>query len=204
MEMARDESKAPPMPNKLKKQLSLCKWLLLSVLLSACLQQAERQEPLQEKKFFNLNNYFEKEAERLQQSNRPWLKIAQLNEKKETLKVSNINWQKELEIFSRCDLNKPAWKEKYKIDTTFLNGDLSKISYISTDDELLIKKINITFSTSNKPDSIQIRKETHNFLMSMEQDLHYNPNTGYKIEQREKMLGFKPSYSSVELRFSTK
>ncbi len=192
------------MPNKLKKHLSLCKWLLLSILLSACLQQDKRQEFFQEKKFFDLNNYFEKEAERLQQSNIPWLKIAQLNEKKETLNVSNINWKKELEIFSRCDLNKPAWKEKYQIDSTFKNNNLSKISYLSTDDRLLIKKINITFSTLNKPDSIQIRKETHNFLMSMEQDLHYDPNTGYKIEQREKMLGFKPSYSSIELRFSTK
>ncbi len=206
METAPEENEPnpPPMPDQYPgiqvKRSSLL--FLAGLLLIACLGKETERNPLREKIFFDLRDYFNTEADRLQQKSGNFRKISYFNQRTENLSIDSIDWHKELEIFARCDINKPAWKEKYRIDSLLENGQLIELSYTAKDSLLLIKKINIKLSKQGAVREIQISKASRTHLMDMRQSLRYNPKTGYKVEQWEKVAGFAPSHASIELLFT--
>ncbi len=174
--------------------------LLLLLLATSCLnRQNNKTTPnLNEKTFFDLHTYMQEQAKLMNQLPGPWIKTATLNDIKETKKLENIPWEKELKIFTACDINKPAWLEKYQTDSIFKNQILTELQYAAKDSNLLIKNINISFS-QEKVSEIHIRKSSSSPLIRFEQNLYYLPQKGYKITQREKVILLKPSFREIAL-----
>jgi hypothetical protein len=71
-----------------------------------------------DKKFFDLKAYFKSEAARLAKSNPIITKTAIHNGDSETLKERIANWDSELSLFADADINKPAWKSSYQVDSS--------------------------------------------------------------------------------------
>jgi len=129
--------------------------------------------------YFDLEEYFVKEAESLRQSNAKISKTLLKNGIAETLVFDSINWDKELKPFMNSNLNKPAFRHAYTIDT-FLHHSAAKIIYTAKDPLLTTKSILISYF-NEKIDSLMIINQTSNVYYTAEETLIYLPGKHYLI-----------------------
>lgn len=146
--------------------------------------------------YFDLKNYFEQEASRLN-SERPKIsKTVNDNGKVETKSVQDTLWVKELAVFINSNINKPAWSKSYSVVKT----DTSEI-YTAIDSSLKTKSIQILRTSKDAIKSIKIVNRTSNELYDLDEWLTYSPNHFYTIERKQKAKLLKESYFKIEGRF---
>ena len=141
----------------------------------------EIKETGAELKFFDVKQYFKDEAEKLSRSNPAIFKTVTHNGKTESKKVLIDNWGRELNSFTESDINKPAWKLSYSVDSS-ANG----ITYRAKDASLKTHEISIK-KDSGKVTAIIIQNSTHNILYNTTEKLSYFPGSYYLIEKTQKV-----------------
>lgn len=132
-------------------------------------------------KFFDIKDYFKHEAARLTKLNRDVKKSVEHNGDKDAKKVHIANWDRELNLFTESDINKPAWSRSYAVDST-----ASNITYKAKFPELKTRYITIC-RTNGKVTAIEIENDTHNLLYNTTEKLTYLPDTFYQIEKTQKV-----------------
>ena len=85
-----------------------------------------------EKPYFDLKSYFENEKTRLAAISN-FKKTTVVDGKEETKQLETINFDNELRIFAEADINRPAWFDKYLIDSILQDGNLTRIDYTAKD-----------------------------------------------------------------------
>lgn len=145
--------------------------LLITASLSSC--QRNQQQALVRPPLFNFNEHFTKEAEQLSKANAILIKTLNKEGKTETLELQHPDWKKELQPFLDLDLNKPALKGSYKIDT--LSADPQHVRYIASDSTTVIRNVDF-YGT----DSIIVNKSISNMYYASAEQLTYHRN-GYSI-----------------------
>jgi hypothetical protein len=145
--------------------------------LTSCKQEAkETHETLT---YFDLKGFFDRDSARLAQLNKPVLKTVQHNGETETKTVHIANWGLELSLFKQSDINRPAWKNSYKVQ-----ADSNFIIYIAKDPELRTKKILIR-KVNGKIKWILIFNQNKNILYRTAEKLSYFPDSLYLIEKSQ-------------------
>ena len=136
-------------------------------------------------KYFDLKAYFKADSARLSKVNKPILKTVTHNGITESKQVKIDNWARELSLFSQSDINKPAWRDSYTIQTT-----PTMVIYTATDPDLKTREIIINKS-GDKVKWILIYNYTKNILYYTREKLSYIPDSIYKIEktQHVRLLG---------------
>ena len=136
-------------------------------------------------KYFDLKAYFKADSARLTRLNRAILKTVTHNGVTESKEVRIDNWSRELSLFSESDINKPAWRDSYKVQTT-----PTVVIYTATDDDLKTREI-IVNKTGDRVKYIVIYNYTKNILYYTKEKLTYWPDSLYKIEktQHVRLLG---------------
>lgn len=137
------------------------------------------------KPFFDLKTYFEQEKTRLASLSN-FTKTTVVDGKEETKKLPKLNLDNELRIFTETDINRTAWFDKYKIDSVFQAGNLTKITYTATDEKLDVRTILIDFD-QQKVTKIDIKKSAETALADTQFNLIYEPKTGYSIENTQQL-----------------
>ena len=137
-------------------------------------------------KYFDLKAYFKADSARLTQMHKPVLKTVTHNGITESKKVNITNWAQELNLFSQSDINKPAWRDSYKIQ----RGEHTLI-YMAMDPDLKTREIIINKKKDGGVQYIAIYNYTKNLLYDTREKLTYIPDSIYKIEktQHVKLLG---------------
>lgn len=153
------------------------------LLLPAC--KPEIKETGSAMPYFDLKGYFHTASAALARQNKQVLKMVMQNGVAETRKVHIANWENEFSLFIGSDINKPAWKDSYTVETT---GDalIYKAKYPELETtEIVINK------PHNKVKWILIFNHTKNMLYETKEKLTYFPDSMYMIEkvQRVKLLG---------------
>lgn len=151
-------------------------FIFFLLILSACNQPKEREL----KTYIDLKGYFDTEARRLTKSNPLVKKTVARNDATETRSLNDINWKTELSLFAESDINKPAWKDSYKVSS---HGD--KTTYLATDADLKTREIKITKDGSGKIKKVFIRNQTDNMLYSSTEQLIYIPDSLYEISKQQ-------------------
>ncbi|HWD87688.1 MAG TPA: hypothetical protein VG367_06140 [Mucilaginibacter sp.] len=143
-------------------------------------------------KFFDLKGYFASEAARLKKLNPNVDKTAIYNYQAENQKVHIDNWASELSMFSESDINKPAWKLSYDVQSS--NGF---ISYKAKDPELKTQDITIK-KDGDQVKWILIINHTKSTIFSKKlyettEKLSYFPDSVYHIQKKQytRFLGIK-------------
>ena len=96
----------------------------------------ETNVDLDKKIYFDLKEYLDLEKQRLA-SLSSFSKTVFVNGEKEQKKVEHLDFEKELKPFYDSDINRPAWSDKYKIDSVFQNGNqLQSLIYVATNEKL--------------------------------------------------------------------
>lgn len=126
-------------------------------------------------------------------------KIVTINGKTETKKVSSINWKKELQLLSECDLNKPSWKGKF--DVTILNDSL-KYVYTANSDKISVRKMTVNYEQKNGSiASVEIEKKIATILFKTEQQISYFPQKSFTIKAIQKAIFMRDFNSEVEIKY---
>ena len=141
--------------------------------------------PTQTASYFDLKSYFEKQAKELSRNNLKLKKsVSKDNETEEKL-FDKPDWKEELKPFSECDINKPSWKNSFRIDSTEDLG-IQCISYSAKDSSLKIKSINFCFEHDSLT-FIRIEKHTDNMYYDNYTVLNYFPQKAYSIKSSQKI-----------------
>ncbi len=136
-------------------------------------------------KYFDLTGYLSVDTARLNHLNKLVFKTVTHNGNTQSKKVKISDWGRELSLFTASDINKPAWKNSYKVIDEY-----PLLLYIANDPELKMQKMVI------KRDKQQIKwiviiNNTKNLLYSSTERLTYYPDSLYLIvkDQHVKLMG---------------
>lgn len=147
------------------------------LILSACSGQKEENGI---KTYMDVKGFFDAEASRLSSANPEISKTVARNDASETRNMKNINWKTELSLFAESDINKPAWKDSYKV----INR-AGKTIYVASDSSLRTREINITKDPRGRIRKITILNQVDNMLYSSTEQLLYIPDSVYQISKQQ-------------------
>ena len=133
--------------------------------------------------YFDLDSFFLKEASRLQIINPEVSKSVSRNSVKQTKNVSGITWKNELSLFAESNINKPAWKDSYKIIQ-----NKNELIYQSLDSNLRTREIRISKNKNGAIQKITIENQTINRLYQSYEKLIYIPDSIYQIDKKQHIL----------------
>lgn len=174
--------------------------LVLFILLSSSCDPEKVQRIDPGESFFDLDNFFKEELAKLSKID-AIEKTVEINGKRETKDLSQVDLTKELSIFSDADINRVAWKDKYQVDSTINNlGELSNIQYTAIDENMKTQSLRISFQKKSV-DSIFIKNQITGFATQNEKEMVYITNKGYSIKSYQKtLLGANQGFG-VDVKF---
>ncbi len=163
--------------------------LLTLCMFGACANDMPSSQGMGEvgtKRHFDLKGYFEGEVQRLGRKGRA-KKMVVAKGTVETRSQDSVDFQRELGMFSASDINRPAWSDKYVVDSLFdKQKQLVHLKITSLDKSLKTQSLEIDFR-QGVVSKVQIRNNTINAIASSNQILTYEPALGYTIESNQKV-----------------
>ena len=130
---------------------------------------SEKQQASLNPTYFDLKSFFKDEAENLKLTKTHIRKKIISGNDLEEKEFTNIDWEKELRPFSESDINKPAWKLSYSVDTFYLQSQVHVV-YKSKETKLPIKKLEVILK-NNKVAMIKVASEKQNSYYHSKQNL---------------------------------
>jgi hypothetical protein len=136
-------------------------------------------------KYFDLKAYFKADTARLNKRNPLITKTVTHNGVTETKKMHISNWGLELNLFSQSDINKPAWRDSYNVDSSAASI-IYRAKTLDLKTQLIVINKNV-----GKVKWILIVNRTINHLYQTTEQLSYFPDSLYIITkyQEVRLLG---------------
>lgn len=138
------------------------------------------------KRYFDLKSFVNADSARLIKNHAVVNKTVWHNESApQTKQIKVSNWGQELSLFAASDINKPAWRDSYKI---LKQGD--SVVYTAIDPHLITRSIMVQ-SVKGEVQKISINNYTQNLLYKTTEHLVYYPDSLYLIDklQEVKLIG---------------
>lgn len=151
----------------------------ISVLLYAC-QEPSTAPANQAGPFFGLKAYMEEQVEALNQEQPEVRKAILVDGQRETQQFDSLDYQTELKTFINSDINRKAWVDKYEADSTFEGSQLKQVTYKATATDLKTQLLRVKFD-EGKVSDIYIENRTNSIVADVRQDLHFQPEEGYRL-----------------------
>ncbi len=119
----------------------------------------------------------------------------------QVIERGNINWEEELDGFTECDLNRPAWRGAFKIDTISLER-VYVITYKAINKEIPVKNVVITVGKETKQClQVTVDRSTKNCLYTSDQKLLFTTGEGYMVKGKLSVTFLFDSEYSIESEF---
>jgi hypothetical protein len=131
--------------------------------------------------YFDLKGYFEADTARLTKRNPLVTKTVTHNSVTETKQVHIDDWGAELNLFSQSDINKPAWRNDYDVDSSATGVIYRAKSFDLKTQIIVINK------TGDKIKWLMIYNSSKNLLYQTNVKLSYYPDSLYTIEKYQKV-----------------
>ncbi|MES2808267.1 MAG: hypothetical protein V4619_06560 [Bacteroidota bacterium] len=153
--------------------------LFIATLLPACKPgNLQTETP---SKYFDIKGYFEADTARLTKLNPLITKTATHNGVTETKKLHIDNWGAELNLFIQSDINKPAWRESYNVDSG-ATGLIYRAKTLDLKTQLIV--IN---KQGDKIKWVMLYNSSKNYLYETNEKLSYFPDSLYIIQKYQKV-----------------
>ena len=166
-----------------KRYLLLISSFILLLGIASC--KRDSNAAADTKTFFDIKGYFEADSVRLTKENPLITKTVAHNQVPETQKVHISDWCTELSLFIESDINRPAWRNSYDVNTT------DNITIYAAKDPALKTQRVVIKNENGKLKWIMIVNHTKNMLYENTEKLSYFPDSLYLIQkkQRVRLLG---------------
>lgn len=162
----------------MKTVVLLCFVLLL---VSACKDAPSKQEQA----YFSISAFLKKEIVQHRIENITLLKTVQQKERTESKKINAPDWENELKPFLEADIDKPAWKNSFSVDSS-VNDTIKFIRYKTKDQKIPVKLFRIQY-IHEKIKTLFIKIEKSNSWFTLKQELTYTCDEGYSIHSEQQM-----------------
>ncbi|MDZ7879980.1 MAG: hypothetical protein U5L45_20040 [Saprospiraceae bacterium] len=172
--------------------------LSVLMLFTACGGKVDASKTADATPFFDVKGFFHNEIKRLTEGGTKIEKTVTVRGQSETKMIDKANFAQELALFVASDINKPAWRDKYRIEKT---AGRSLESFFATDDDLKTKRIDIFRFPPNGVTQIQILNSDESSITESQQSLKYELSVGYSIETFQKFIGSDSSKTKIQVVF---
>ncbi len=175
----------------------------ISLSLTGCLPASSAAEDNNQSPavFFDVEQFFQAEIDRLKASESRFRKMIKLQGEEEQIEAAELDFENELQVFLNSDINRIAWEDKYRADSTYQGDKLVEIRYQAIDTTLKTKLLEIDFE-NGKVVKINILNTTNSLVAQTKQKLKYEPKAGYFIDYEQKILFSKKRKLIVEVDFT--
>ncbi|MCO6487551.1 MAG: hypothetical protein J5I98_03985 [Phaeodactylibacter sp.] len=150
--------------------------------------------------FFDLKGYMESEIQRLSETQPEVLKRIAIDGRGEEKTFDSLDYEKELDIFSRSDINKVAWLDKYRVDSVYQGGQLARLTYTSKDKDLKTHLLEVRFS-DGQVTQVHVQNKTESIVADVGQEIWYQPAKGYRLASRQSTALTEEKEVEVEVEF---
>ncbi|MCE6988393.1 hypothetical protein [Dyadobacter sp. CY323] len=157
----------PGIPSTILKYIGKCATIGCFFLLLSC--EADRTEDDKDKVYFDLKGFIENQIVYLSEKRPKVSKTTMLDGKSEEVRSSEIDWKKELELFSQADINKPAYRQSYSVS----RKDSLHFEYtLKPQMDLPVQYLRISVdSVTSQPIHIQALLKSHNKIYTSEKEI---------------------------------
>ncbi len=150
--------------------------------------------------FFDLKTFFKQEIAQLSDVKR-FKKTVSINGVKEDKQLTKFNLEAELVIFTNSDINRPAWSDKYRVDSIFnKKKELVQLKYSVLDEKLKTQNLTINYK-NNSVASIEIVKNLDNAIATAHQTLTYTVGRGYSIQSHQSLSFSETKNIFIEVEY---
>lgn len=170
--------------------------LLFIALISACGVEQKREA----RSLFDSKTYFGKEIERLEKQKVNIEKRVRIDEDTQRITLDTVDWEAELALFLRSNINKPALVDEYEVDSLHEDGQLKAVHYRTTKEGLKTRTLSLYFE-GDTIQRIEIFNKTENTVYGAEQYLRYEPSIGYEMRDTQRVQIVGANVFSVEAEF---
>lgn len=172
----------------------------LSLAFTGCASGGEEEGLTAPDAFFDLKGYIKGEIRRLSEIQPEVLKRIAIDGRGEEKTFDSLDYEKELDIFSRSDINKIAWLDKYRVDSVFQGGQLVRLTYTSKDKDLKTHLLEVQFS-GGQVTQVHVQNKTESIVADVGQEIWYQPAKGYRLASRQSTALTEEKEVEVEVEF---
>jgi hypothetical protein len=113
----------------------------------------------------------------------------------------DIDWEEELDLFIESDINRPAWRGEFKVDTINLEREYV-ITYKTANAQIPVKNVVVTIDKGTRQClKLTVDRRTDNFLYSSDQSLYFTTGEGYMMKGKLSVSLLFDSEYSIESEF---
>ncbi len=113
----------------------------------------------------------------------------------------NIVWEEELDAFIESDINRPAWRGEFRVDTISLERAFI-ITYKTENEQIPVKNVVVTIDKDSRQCiQLTVDRHTENFLYSSDQRLFFTTGEGYMMKGKLSVSLLFDSEYSIESEF---
>ncbi|MDB5227648.1 MAG: hypothetical protein JWN78_1841 [Bacteroidota bacterium] len=174
---------------------------LMAVLVSSCNEQQPGKNA-GEKLYFDLAAVVQKDIDSNSAHHCGEEKSVLVDHVTEVKTISDVDWKKELLPLSECDINKPAWKTKFSVDT-IKNTEGTKIQYHALSDKINVRSMMVSIK-NNEVEKIIITKKINSIIFSSDQRVEYFPGKGFSVRGEQKAAMMKNFEINVDVKYRCK
>lgn len=170
-------------------------WAIYLLLCVACTDILP-QKTTTERQYFDLIGFFEREITQLKGTTVQ--KSATLNGQTELQTSQLADWASELSIFTASNINKPAFRDSYQVDSIWLAADTLRITYTALSPKLRTQSLRIDqLRSTQRISHIAIDNRVKNPLYELSEILHYTPARQYTVSSWQKVRGLNASQLDI-------
>ncbi len=176
------------------------KYVLIALMscLMAC-QTTQHQTPESSTfEFFDLKKFISEKSKTLDKIPN-FKKIITINGESEEKEGPDMDLLDDLEIFSKLDINKSAWLNKYDYEEKTIPVKVR--IYRANDPGMKVRVMKIYEDKSNAVTRLEIESQSETMIGSTQQFLSFQPDNGYSILKKDTDLKGKTSEAKVEVLF---
>lgn len=151
--------------------------------------------------YYDLPAFISKQISNLK-SKKQWVrKHVTKDGRSHIIERGDIDWNDELGVFLESDINRPAWRGEFKIDSISLER-VFVITYKTENPEIPVKNVVVTVDKDTKQClQISVDRRTENFLYSSDQSLFFTTGEGYMMKGKLSVSYLFDSEYSIESEF---
>ena len=116
----------------------------------------------------------------------------------------DIEWNEELDLFLDSDINRPAWRGEFKVDTIKLEREYV-VTYKTENKQIPVKNVVVTIDKDTRQClKLTVDRRTKNFLYQSDQSLYYTTGEGYIMKGKLSINYLFDSEYSIQSEFIEK
>jgi hypothetical protein len=176
-------------------------YIALIVILSSCTKDPAEVYYEDQRNYYDIPAFMVKQVENLQNRNQRVRKHVTKDGHSHIIEHGDIDWKEELDAFKEADINRPAWRGEFKIDSISLER-VFVITYKTDNEEIPVKNVVVTIDKDTRQClQVTVDRRTKNFLYSSDQSLFFTTGEGYMMKGKLSVSYLFDSEYSIESEF---